>query len=1023
MANFPRLDELAVAANSRRLFEGMLVYCDRENARDLEFTNGLENLWVELLERINERQLFITEPEGLCPSAKRYKILKCLNEDKKQDLIQLLEIRKVILGKYRQISAKDKSGLGYGNQIHEGALSYENEVLESVFDSRSSDVKDSHVNDRFAKLERMHAVPPPMTGIYMPPKSYFGIDESKFTYGPKQSKTSESDSKTNDIASCKSNSSVEILESVPKPVESKPKAVSEPKVWFDAPIIEEYESNNDDEYVLGLGYGYTRKACFVCGSFSHLIRDCDFHEKRIAKQVELNKRKNKVTCQRNDRPVWNNVQRLNHQNKFVPTSILTKTGRFPVNAARQKFSSQATSTSTVKKVNTARPIVNEIKPRNNVYKSHSPIRRPFNRTTTLKANFANHKVNTVRDKTFSVVGGNQESAVKTSAEYQDFNGGPVAFGGSKGQITGIGKIRTGNLDFEDVYFVKELQHFNLFSVTQMCDKKNKVLFIDTECLVLSPDFKLPNENQVLLRVPRQNNMYSFNLENIVPSRDLACLIAKAIVDESNKWHRRLGHVNFKNLNKLVKRNLVRGLPSNIFQNDHNCVACHKGKQHKASWIKREYNNARTPQQNGFSERKNNILIEAARTMLPDLFLPNTFWDESVSTACYVLNKLVTTENKANKTAGPKEANNSAGTQENIDAGNSKMEAEHVQEYCVLPLWSSYTLTVKSSEAKNGDEKLNGDNGSKTTKEAVDQKDQAFLKELESLKRQENEPDDVAKTLRKTFAKSTEDLLLQAGAARANSTNNVNTASTPVNTASLSRNVSAAGPSYPDLSNYTKMILRFLVLRISMKFQMMGSLQLHLMMMTIEPKKISQALKDESWVDAMQEKKTQQVYILVDLPFGKKDKYVAEIPKKFDFMSVKTASTPIETKKPLGHRQEEGIDYDEVFAPVARIEAIKIFLAFASYMEFIVYQMDVKSDFLYGKINEEVYVSQPSGFIDLMFPKKVYKVVKSLYGLHQAPRAWYATLSTFLVQSGYRRGLIDKTLFIKKDKNDTMQGQE
>ncbi|GJX00579.1 putative ribonuclease H-like domain-containing protein [Tanacetum coccineum] len=118
-------------------------------------------------------------------------------------------------------------------------------------------------------------------------------------------------------------------------------------------------------------------------------------------------------------------------------------------------------------------------------------------------------------------------------------------------------------------------------------------------------------------------------------------------------------------------------------------------------------------------------------------------------------------------------------------------------------------------------------------------------------------------------------------------------------------------------------------------------------------------------------------------------------------------------------QEEGIDYDEVFAPMARIEAIKIFLAFASYMEFIVYQMDVKSAFLYGKIDEEVYVSQPPGFVDLKYPKKVYKVVKALYGLHQAPGALYATLSTFLLKSGYRRETIDKTLFIKKDKNDIM----
>nr|GEZ49800.1 hypothetical protein [Tanacetum cinerariifolium] len=121
----------------------------------------------------------------------------------------------------------------------------------------------------------------------------------------------------------------------------------------------------------------------------------------------------------------------------------------------------------------------------------------------------------------------------------------------------------------------------------------------------------------------------------------------------------------------------------------------------------------------------------------------------------------------------------------------------------------------------------------------------------------------------------------------------------------------------------------------------------------------------------------------------------------------------------GHRQKEGIDYYEVFAPVARLEAIRIFLAFASHMGFIVFQMDVKSAFLYDKTNEEVYVSQPPGFIDPKFPKKVYKIVKDLYGLHQAPRAWYATLSTFLIQSGYKKGIIDKTLFIKKDKKDIM----
>ncbi|GJT34212.1 putative ribonuclease H-like domain-containing protein [Tanacetum coccineum] len=121
----------------------------------------------------------------------------------------------------------------------------------------------------------------------------------------------------------------------------------------------------------------------------------------------------------------------------------------------------------------------------------------------------------------------------------------------------------------------------------------------------------------------------------------------------------------------------------------------------------------------------------------------------------------------------------------------------------------------------------------------------------------------------------------------------------------------------------------------------------------------------------------------------------------------------------GYSHEEGIDYDEVFAPVARIEAIRLFLAFASFMGFIVYQMDVKSAFLYGTIDEEVYVSQPPGFVDPDHPTKVYKVVKALYGLHQAPRAWYATLSTFLEKHGYKRGTIDKTLFIRRNKKDIM----
>ncbi|GJT07197.1 putative ribonuclease H-like domain-containing protein [Tanacetum coccineum] len=169
-------------------------------------------------------------------------------------------------------------------------------------------------------------------------------------------------------------------------------------------------------------------------------------------------------------------------------------------------------------------------------------------------------------------------------DYEEIDGGYVAFGGNPkgGKITGKGTIKTGNLDFENVYFVRELK-FNLFSVSQMCDKKNSVLFNDTECIVLSPNFKLIDESQVLLRVPRKNNMYSVDLKNIVPKGGLTCLFAKATSDESKLWHRRLGHLNFKTMNKLVKGNLVRGLPSKLFENDQTCVACQKGKQHRASY--------------------------------------------------------------------------------------------------------------------------------------------------------------------------------------------------------------------------------------------------------------------------------------------------------------------------------------------------------------------------------------------------------------------------------------------------------
>ncbi|GKC00948.1 hypothetical protein Tco_0987084 [Tanacetum coccineum] len=266
---------------------------------------------------------------------------------------------------------------------------------------------------------------------------------------------------------------------MPKPIVNKPKVVSEPKVWSDAPIIEEYESDSEDEHVslptkehetpsfafintvkhvktprqtvkeqntcsqspkpdkkncsglmaekLGLGYGFTKKACFVCGSFSHLIRDCDFHEKRMAKQAKLNNRMSKGSGQREIRPVWNNVQRVNHQNQFVPKAVLTRTGKIQVNTtrtsgtntvntartsgtntvntARHNFNRHAVSTNAARKVNNVKPIVNNDRPKAGFHKTLSPFRKPFNRTTTLRTNFSYQKVNTAEINTVSAIGG------------------------------------------------------------------------------------------------------------------------------------------------------------------------------------------------------------------------------------------------------------------------------------------------------------------------------------------------------------------------------------------------------------------------------------------------------------------------------------------------------------------------------------------------------------------------------------------------------------------------------------------
>ncbi|GKC24484.1 putative ribonuclease H-like domain-containing protein, partial [Tanacetum coccineum] len=436
--------------------------------------------------------------------------------------------------------------------------------------------------------------------------------------------------------------------------------------------------NNLMSQRLGSDFKMLNKACYVCGSFKHLHYVCD---KKVI------------------RPVWNNSSRVNHKNfanqmthshpnrGFVPQAVLTRTSK--INTAGAKVNT------VVRPVNTvgSKLTVNHPRPISNTYKKgYSQVTRLVNKFSANKNNILNKNVNTVRVKDTiardrAVVSKNKRigaNTVKASGnpqqkeyqkngvidsgcsrhmtgnkcyltEYEDYDGGFVSFVDGKGRISSKGKIKTGKLYFDNVYFCKELK-YNMFSVSQICDKKNNVLFTDTECLVLSSDFKLLDESKVLLRVPRKDNIYSVDLKSVVPTKGLTCLIAKAIIDESNTWHRRIGHINFKIMNKLVKENLVKGLPLKIFENDHSCVACQKGKQHKASYktklvnsiskplhmlhmdlfgltnvkslmkksyylfyemngIKREFSVARTPQQNCVAKRKNRTLIEAARTMV------------------------------------------------------------------------------------------------------------------------------------------------------------------------------------------------------------------------------------------------------------------------------------------------------------------------------------------------------------------------------------------------------------------------
>nr|GEV71302.1 uncharacterized mitochondrial protein AtMg00810-like [Tanacetum cinerariifolium] len=345
------------------------------------------------------------------------------------------------------------------------------------------------------------------------------------------------------------------------------------------------------------------------------------------------------------------------------------------------------------------------------------------------------------------------------------------------------------------------------------------------------------ENMLPLRVPRKNNMYNVDLKNIVLKEGLTCLFAKATYDESKLWHRRLEHLNYKTMNKLVKGNLVKGLPSKIFENTQDCVACQKGKQHRASYvlegIMRQYSVARTPQQNRVAERRNRTLIQAARTMLADSKLRTTKWTNWLF---------------------------------DIDALTKSM---------------NYKPVVAENQS-------NGNTGTKAYDDAESKssQDDGFQPSSDDEEKVDEDP------RQKSKCKDQE---------KEDNVNNTNT-------------VNAVG--------------------------------------------------------------TNEVNVVDD-------------DEEADMNNMDTT-----------------IQVSSV--PTTRI-----------HKDYPLDQMNVKSAFLYGKIEEVVYVYQPLGFEDPDFSDKVYKVEKAQYGLHQAPRAWHETLLTYLLDNRFHRGKINKTLFIRRHKDDIL----
>ncbi|KAI3732632.1 hypothetical protein L1987_63839 [Smallanthus sonchifolius] len=461
------------------------------------------------------------------------------------------------------------------------------------------------------------------------------------------------------------------------------------------------------------------------------------------------------------------------------------------------------------------------------------------------------------------------------------------------------------------------------------------------------------------------------MNEVTPSESVSCFLSKALVDESALSHRKLSHVNIKTINKLVKDNLVRGLPDNEFQLEDHCIACLKGKQHKRSHKPKTLNTNDTPLQllhiMSMGKKSYCLVITDDYTRFSWVYFLRTKDETTEILKSYILR----VDNQSNQNV--KIIRCDQGTEFKNHTLNYFCESKGIERQYSAPRTPQQNgvaerrnrTLIESARSMLADSKLPLAFWAKAVSTACYVQNKVL----------------IVKPLNKTpyelwfqrvpyigFLKPFGcpcKILITHGVLPKFDAANTNADNTDV---------------VVDLEDSSTM-------NEEIPYQNQSNLEQGIQMEVVEPKKIDEALKHSSWIEAMKEEllqfKRQEVWKLVDLPPGQ-----SAIGTRWVFRNKQyERGIVVKNKARLvaqGYTQEEGIDYDEVFAPVARLEAIRIFLPYAASKNFMVYQMDVKSAFLYGKIGEQVYVNQPPGFVDPTHPNQVFKLDKALYGLHQAP---------------------------------------